>query len=1287
MRMTKLPKVLSLALRQYKPLRKDINLFKEQLSIYLNNIAIAEQQGEHEENFKKYLADFLKNSLYQEHLINTKERIDLAIYSGKDATSPVSVLIEVKRPSNTAEFLSHGNINKKALQELLLYYLRERIENQNNSIKQLIATNGQEWYVFKGEDFYTHFYKNTKLLKEYKAHRDGEKDSTKNELFYKEIAAKYIAELGEDLDYVYFNLKDYQPYLALENKENTKLVTLYKFLSSTQLLNKPFGNDNNQLNKQFYGELLHIIGLEEHKEKGKKIIRRLPLGKRDNGSLLESAIFTIEERDYLHKAPQLRSYGNNKEEQLFNIGLELCLTWINRILFIKLLESQLLGYHHQDKNYRFLNADFMTGFDDLEALFFSALAKKKKDRNARYQQKYQYVPYLNSSLFEPNKLEDTVLQISNIKDEDIKLYSKTVLKDNNSKRLKGKQNTLIYLFDFLEAYDFSSANNQQVEESEQSKTLISASVLGLIFEKINGYKDGSFYTPSYITMYMSRETLRRAVIEKINLHFDWKCSDFEELKEDLKDYIKEQGKERPKARLAINKVVNSLRICDPAVGSGHFLVSCLNELIAIKSELKILCDALGQRLDAYIHIDNDELIITDQDDQIFAYNPAIERTLAIQKALFHEKQNLIENCLFAVDINPNSVKICRLRLWIELLKSAYYNNKKQLQTLPNIDINIKCGNSLISRFGLEDDLKSAFKNKTNPYSLRDYKKAVKDYKQTNDKQRKREIQRIIDTIKSAFSETLDKKFIKKLAAARGKYQLKNQEIQNLKAFGSKVPKKERDSLKKLKKTFEVAQTNKEDILNNVIYQNAFEWRFEFPEVLDNKGNFKGFDVVIGNPPYIKEYEGKEIFDGLRKLEVYQGKMDIWYLFGALGLELLKKQSYLCYIASNNWVTNSGASKFRNKIIKNAKIEKLINFGTYMVFDSASIQTMIMLFKKDTQTDNYLFNISNLITPKKTATEIEKFIREETKDEFFQTKMIRENWIDKTHTFNRVELDKILDKIKSKQNFYFLPKSEIAQGIVAPQDFINKKSLEITKKKVGVGIFNLSSIEKQNLNLQPNELALIKPFFTSSQLNKYYGNNKNTLWVIYTDSSFKNTEKILPYPNIKKHLDKFKKVITSDNKPYGLHRSRNESFFKGEKINSLRKCTEPTFTYTDFDCYTSQSYYIIKTNRISLKYLTGVLNSKLFKFWFKYKGKMQGAIYQIDKEPLLNTPIIKCSEEAPFVAKVNEILAAKAADSQADTSELEKAIDVMVYQLYGLTYEEVLVIDKDFAMSETDYVSA
>lgn len=1211
MTVIKLPKALSQAVRKFKPLRKDINDFKTKSSNYLNSIAIAEEKGEHEENFKKYIADFFKNSFYQEHLINTKERIDLAIYSGKDANSPISVLIEVKRPSNINEFLSANNINKKALHELLLYYLQERVNKKNNTIQHLIATNGYEWYLFKGEDFYTHFYKNVQLKKEYEAFRDGQKDSSKNELFYNEIAKKYIDEVSDSLDYVYFNLKDYEKYLDLDNNKDNKLVSLYKTLSSTNLLNKPFGNDSNQLNKAFYGELLHLIGLEEVKKKGKKVIQRLPKGKREYGSLLECAIFTLDDRDYLHKVPNLRSYGTTKEDQLFNVGLELCLTWINRVLFIKLLESQLLDYHDGNKNYRFLHQDFIKGFDDLEALFFSALAKKQSERSERYKDKYKFIPYLNSSLFEPNELEDKVMQLSNIKDEKIKLHDKTVLKDGKNKRLTGEKNTLYYLFEFLEAYDFSSDGKAQVEEGEQSKALINASVLGLIFEKINGYKDGSFYTPSYITMYMSRETLRRAIVQKMNTHYNWKCTDFEDLKEDLRDYIKEQGKERNKARLQANEVINSLRICDPAVGSGHFLVSCLNELIAIKSDLKILCDEKGERLDTYISLENDELIIEDENGDYFSYAPSIERTHQTQKALFHEKQTLIENCLFAVDINPNSVKICRLRLWIELLKNAYYNKDQVLQTLPNIDINIKCGNSLISRFGLDDDLKTAFKSKENPYSLRDYKNAVKEYKRTNDKARKREIQTIIDTIKGAFKDTLDKKFLKKLSAARGKYELKTQEITNLKAFGSKISKKERDLLKRLKKAFEKAKGIKEEILDNVIYQGAFEWRFEFPEVLDNKGAFLGFDVVIGNPPYGR-YLGidNKTKAYLKQKNIYGSTGDVAEFFiNMVSNGLLKDQYNFSFIVPKGLTYVQSWKNTRNLFLNKIHVEQVID--TSRSFKEAAYEMMA-------------------------------FLCSQTERKFIKAGFLSEKTLETTLIPKELYTNGILFFGASKDSL------SISNKLTSNSSFVS----EYYNCWYGKGGMT------PKINLEGNGIKVL----TGKEVQKYYIKDIDNKW--YLDESILN--------DVDKERATVNKVVVQD---IVAHITKPKPYIKLTSTIDNKK----QFCLNTLMCFSTKS-------NLSNEFLVGIINSKLMSFYFYYfiynqaVRTMHFMMGYADKLPIPNS-LINHNE---ITENVNKILALKEENPNANTTQLEQEIDVLVYQLYGLTYEEVLIVDAAFHLSKAEY---
>ncbi|AFM06179.1 type I restriction-modification system methyltransferase subunit [Bernardetia litoralis DSM 6794] len=1261
---TKPSKVLNPAYRKINVTRNEINNFKSALNVCLEHIRISEEKNESEENIKKYVGDFLHQAFYQNYLINTKDKIDLAIYAGKDATSNISVLIEAKRPSNKSEFLKIDNLNRKALQELLLYYLRERVTLENNQIKYLIATNGNEWYFFKGEDFYNTFYKNKKLLKEYNEFISGQKDSSKNELFYNEIAKKYIEEVKDELPFLYIDIKkDFQEFLSIENTDDDKLVSLYKVFSPIHLLAQSYGNDSNQLNKEFYYELLHIIGLEEVKEKGKKVIQRKEKGTRNEGSLLETTIFILDDRDYLRKVENLKTYGQDKEEQLFNVALELCLTWINRILFLKLLESQLVVYN-QDSKYKFLNTDFITGYDDLEELFFSALAKKIEDRNERIKEKYNHIPYLNSSLFEPNELEDKALQISNLKEIDLELYDKTVLK-NNLKRLTGGLPTLEYIFRFLEAYDFSGEKGEQVDESNQAKTLISASVLGLIFEKINGYKDGSFYTPAYITMYMAKEALRRAVVQKFNTHYTWKCSDFEQLKEDLKDYIRNGDREI--IRKEANKIINSLKICDPAVGSGHFLVSALNELIAIKSELGVLIDKDGKRLNAYIQIDNDELIIEDENEEIFTYKPKNKTSQRLQETLFHEKQSLIESCLFGVDINPNSVKICRLRLWIELLKNAYYTQENQLQTLPNIDINIKTGNSLISRFELDEDLKNAFKSKDNPYSLNDYKNAVQEYKNTNNKERKREIIKIIDTIKSAFTGTLDGKFKKKIASARGKLEQKQTEVQNLEAFGEKISKKLSLELKKLKLALNKAQDEKEGLLNNVIYQNAFEWRFEFPEVLNKKGEFVGFDVVIGNPPYgysflsVKE---KNIFK-IQYDSVHQKMFEVSTYFTKRGYDIIKKEGSIAFICPNNLIFQLTFEKFRNFLLESTIINTVINLGD-KVFDEADVPTCIFIVTKGLNNQN-------------------EFIYGDIR----KNESIK---IDGFQSFNQYQKYNQND-LKLGDGLVFGIPQNLSKLIVK----VSEKSIRIDElaNTVSYGISSggdsIFRIKDDKVEEYQIEEKLLHKVVSGGNIVRYRINYEQE-FIIYTVKS----TKIEDYKNTLKYLEPYETKLSNKRETkkgtlpwWCLHWPRNVNLYSSPKI-ILRQTADTIIASLDNEGYfVMDSVMIIKIdNKEKYPLLLGILNSKLNQFIYKTITQETGRVFAQVKPANVRKlffPLnISIAIQAQLTELINQILSSKKQNPNTDTSDYENEIDILVYKLYDLSYEEVLLIDSDFGLSEEEY---
>lgn len=299
--------------------------------------------------------------------------------------------------------------------------------------------------------------------------------------------------------------------------------------------------------------------------------------------------------------------------------------------------------------------------------------------------------------------------------------------------------------------------------------------------------------------------------------------------------------------------------------------------------------------------------------------------------------------------------------------------------------------------------------------------------------------------------------------------------------------------------------------------------------------------------------------------------------------------------------------------------------------------------------------------------------------------------EKPITFTNTCTSKVIKKISSRANFH-LKEEDIGNGIDVLQDFLTQKHVDILKDtqfEKGDGVFVLRNDEVKNANFNKTEKKKIKPYYTSEELEKYYGDSKNKYFIIYADLDVRSNIDV--YPHIKRHLDQFKKILTSDFKPYGLHRPREQKFFEDEKILSLRKTKEVSFTYTDFPCYVSRAFLIVKPNNIDLKYLTGLLNSRLVNFWLYHMGKRQGEQLQVDKNPLMELPIYRPNNQNENI-KQEEIIRAvdgileikknlkfvKLVNEQnsleRQVSSLEKRIDALVYSLYGITEEERAIIE-------------
>ena len=1256
-------KSLNKAYRQVPVERPVFNIFKAQLSNYYKQISSIDT----EEKLKGDLMDFLKFTFYsQNYKVSPNGDIDCAIHLGVNVTDPVGVIIEVKKPTNATEMITKEDLNRKALQELLLYYLRERHIKKNIQLKQLIVTNVYEYFVFDAHEFERIFYSNKKLIKRFEEFNDGALTSEKTDFFYKEIAADFIANVLDQITYTWFDIRKYKQFLDTGNDK--RIIELFKFFSPEHLLKKRFQNDSNSLNTKFYSELLYIIGLEEVVEKDSKkhIITRRKEVERNQASLLENTITILDSEDWLDNVKDRYSFGKNRQEQLFGVALALTIGWANRILFLKLLEAQLVKYHKGDQSYAFMRPSVIPDYDELNKLFFQVLAKRITDRSESINTKYGKVPYLNSSLFEISPLERQTIRISSLDNSELPLFNGTVLKDGQKPRYD-KLPTLRYLLEFLDAYDFSSEGSEEVQE--QAKTLINASVLGLIFEKINGHRDGSVFTPGAVTMYMSREAIQQTVVRRFNEDMGWSCKDYEALKnKDIEDYVQ------------ANAVIDSLRICDPAVGSGHFLVSVLNEVIYTKYDLGILIDGSGKRIkkqDYSIDIENDELLISDEDGNPVSYIPGNQESQRIQETLFNEKRKIIENCLFGVDINPNAVNICRLRLWIELLKNAYYTKESdytELETLPNIDINIKVGNSLLHRFNLGQDISEILRK--SGISISAYRKAVSDYKNAHSKEEKHDLEDYLRQIKGNLRTQIGLKDPKVVSLNKLNADLDNLLAPQLFEISKKEQAQRDKQAKDLQAKIAKIQAEVDEIKDNKIFVGAFEWRIEFPEVLDEDGRFVGFDCVIGNPPYMRiqslQNSNPEIVDYYSKhYQAATGSFDIYVLFVELAHQLIKGDGLVHFIMPVKWTNSDFGKGLRGYLAKEKFVSRIINLKAFQVFD-ASTYTGLQWFKSSDKLQ--YVELDDSIT---TTEGFSGFLNSLQLSDYAQ---IDYN-TDAPWTLANKEVNAILEKLR--KNPYTLADvfESIFQGLATSKDDVY--FLYECKELDNLLVEGYSKYLGKRITI---ERGLVKPLLKGEDVHRY----------MHLDS---DRYVIFPYKVVNEKASLYSEEEMSDLFPSGYEylkacepelRDREKGRFDNDKwfqfgrnqgmgYANVPKLVAPEISlggnYTidsDGRYYsTTKVYGYVKKKDIPISYpfLLGILNSVVFWFFIQNTGYvLRGGYYTFKTNYVAPFPFpdfesLPVELVSRIEALVEELLKDKRTGTE--TAHIQRKIDELVCRLYDV----------------------
>ena len=910
----------------------------------------------------------------------------------------VACILEAKKPKSS-EMISAHNANTTAFHECVLYYLREKERakelHKRFEVKYIIITDFYEFFFFDEAEFEKYFYQNDYIKGFYERYKsliknDLDQESQKrNKDFYAELKQYFGSEnFSAELSPLLLNLQHLK-----DDKCNIK--PFFKAFAPEFLLDKYI--HKSEINEAFYKELLYILGLEVEKTKDNKETNKI-IPSNVSGTVYENIYENIPHQE------------DKTQENI----ISLIIVWLNRILFLKLIEANLIrfspttqGKEARKANARFLNTKNIQDFQTLENLFFKVFAKPHDERDEA--SPFFHLPYLNSSLFNPSQIEHKLIRIQTLSnDKELLPYKEYNKKQKH--QVQTKIPLLRYLLDFLDRYDFGSG------EEYEADTLINASVLGNVFERINAYKDGSFYTPSAITSYMCEENLEQVILRKFNeANPQWQCKNIADIESEITREMR-QSSDRESIKQKYKDFLKTTLICDPAVGSGHFLVSVLNQMIKIHYDLGLLSNEI---LRNKLQIIGDELYLSD-----FSYTKPkseTEPSHKIQKELFVLKKSIIENNLFGVDINPNSVEICKLRLWIELLKNSYYllpNDKgytknldssiHQMQTLPNIDINIKCGNSLISNIELhisKDKLEAQLKSllskdnatllsggeghKINaleiqtilndlkvklPREIEKYKKATNAYKDEKDDDLRASLKSEINSAKGFILNL----FVKTHPTYR---EFKSIFASYLKTYGysgvdnAKVPNANKKELQEwieklndyLFKAFEFHKTldiPKQDdprgfaekdfialVESMKSYETIktqareyFEWRFEFPEVLDANGDFMGFDLIIGNPPYgnLLSKEQKD-FCKKQKRYLYADTGDTYKLFIEKGFNLLAQNRNLGYIVPLSATSSDSNIALHKMLLENCEFIKVSSYGhrPVKIFPHAEQRTSII----------------------------------------------------------------------------------------------------------------------------------------------------------------------------------------------------------------------------------------------------------------------------------------------------------------------------------------------------------
>ncbi|WP_027402152.1 Eco57I restriction-modification methylase domain-containing protein [Aphanizomenon flos-aquae] len=859
--------------------------------------------------------------------------------------------------------------------------------------------------------------------------------------------------------------------------------------------------------------------------------------------------------------------------------------------------------------------------DFLSVLFFDTLNTKRANdlfiKNPSYR-----IPYLNGGLFEEDNLKH-----------------RSLIFDNH---------LFANLFNFFDQYNFTI-----YEDDPNDHTIaVDPEMLGHIFENLlEDNKDkGAYYTPKEIVHYMCQESL----IEYLNtycLNCDFSDLGITLIEENQKDLITQfikkkeininilekssKSKESYKSWFRhLNIALDKVKICDPAIGSGAFPMGLLQEIFTAKQTL-----------------------------HTFEFGNTTNFNAS------DVKLNIIQNSIYGVDMERGAVDIARLRFWLSLIV-----DEPEPKALPNLDYKIVVGNSLVSKFGDDIiDIDWEMKDVTQGSLLVDVFQPQAILRKISDKQKEffspdsdkrmlaTDIRNLkIDLLISQLQLMVKTKGMETQPTGKGKTLTKNTEIY-LQTVGWKQNIKE---LKQLK-------NNPDESLN------FFDWKLDFPEVMNQQlVENVGFDIVIGNPPYIQlQKDGGKLADMFvnQGFETFERKGDIYSLFYEQGIQLAKIEGVLMYITSNKWIRAGYGKSIRAFFCKHNPL-KIIDLGAG-IFESATVDTNILLIQK-----------------------VEKSINK------FQLKALDISKLKQIHSFAEFDTQWVILDQLSDETWTILNST---------QNNIKKKIERIGKplKDWDINIYRgiltgfneafiIDTVTKESLCQEdPKSAEIIKPILRGRDIKRYKAEWAG-LWLIATFPALKID--INNYPVIKKYLQSFGRRIyqtgedfidETGQKAKSRKKTSNEWFetqdqigyyeeFEKEKITWGNLALNAQYSFVDKDLYLCAPCPIITPAN---KYILAVLNSPVSDYYIRKLGVTRNGGY-FEYKPMfveqLPVPQISAEKQEIFIKKAEKIIPLKSQGK--DTTALEQQIDNMVYKLYELTYEEVKIIDPENTLTEKEY---